>query len=82
MSAPCTWQEIERGAVGPRSFMLRTMPDRVRAVGELWSQLHEHAVSLRGPLEKLGGLLTEADWREAMAASTRRPTSRKAPRAR
>jgi bifunctional non-homologous end joining protein LigD len=39
VSAPCTWDEVESGAVGPRTFTLRTMPERVAQVGELWSDL-------------------------------------------
>jgi hypothetical protein len=34
---------------------------------------------LRDATEKLRGLLTDGDWSEALAASTRRPVSRKAP---
>jgi bifunctional non-homologous end joining protein LigD len=42
VSAPCTWTEIERGEVGPRSFTLRTMAARVTAVGDLWKGMaHE-----------------------------------------
>jgi bifunctional non-homologous end joining protein LigD len=37
VSAPCTWEEIERGAVGPQTFTLRTMAARVATVGELWA---------------------------------------------
>jgi bifunctional non-homologous end joining protein LigD len=56
VSAPCTWDEIEAGAVHPRSFTLRSMPDRVAKVGDLWSTLHagskhagsKHAGSKRG----------------------------------
>ena len=29
VSAPCTWEEIERGEVGPRTFTLRTMAERI-----------------------------------------------------
>lgn len=36
VSAPCTWEEIESGAVGPRSFTVRNMADRVSTVGDLW----------------------------------------------
>jgi bifunctional non-homologous end joining protein LigD len=39
VSAPCTWEEIERGTVGPRSFTLRTMGARLEAVGDLWKDL-------------------------------------------
>jgi len=39
VSAPCTWEEIERGLVGPRTFTIETMAARVRDVGDLWSAL-------------------------------------------
>ena len=53
VSAPCTWDEIERGTVGPGSFTLRNMPERVAAVGDLWADLRRRGRSLRGPSEKL-----------------------------
>ena len=31
VSAPCTWDEIERGDAGPQTFTLRNMPARVAA---------------------------------------------------
>ena len=39
VSAPCTWEEVDSGAVTPQTFTLRTMPARVTAVGDLWSEL-------------------------------------------
>ena len=39
VSAPCTWREIESGAVGPRSFTLRGMTRRMAEVGDLWAGL-------------------------------------------
>lgn len=51
ISAPCTWSEVERGEVQPRSFTLRTMVARVQSVGDLWSNLQPH--SLAEPLERL-----------------------------
>jgi bifunctional non-homologous end joining protein LigD len=80
ISAPCTWAELEGGAVGPRTFTLRTMAARIGEVGELWSDMDDPRCSLRDALAKLETMLTEADWSEALAASTRRPVSRKAPR--
>jgi bifunctional non-homologous end joining protein LigD len=80
ISAPCTWAELEEGTVGPRTFTLRTMAARLGAVGELWSGMIGGGCSLGGATARLGKLLTEADWGEALAASTRRPTSRKASR--
>lgn len=53
VSAPCTWDEVERGAVAPRSFGLRTMPARIAEVGDLWADLRKHRRSLRRPLDKL-----------------------------
>jgi bifunctional non-homologous end joining protein LigD len=51
VSAPCTWQEIERSHVGPRSFTLRTMVRRVAEVGDLWSDMRGR--SLRRPIGRL-----------------------------
>jgi bifunctional non-homologous end joining protein LigD len=39
VSAPCTWEEIERGEVGPQTFTLRTMAARVAEVGDLWADM-------------------------------------------
>jgi bifunctional non-homologous end joining protein LigD len=41
VSAPCTWAEIERGDVHPQSFTLRTMDERIAAVGDIWAGLVE-----------------------------------------
>jgi len=77
VSAPCTWDEVERGTVGPRTFTLRTMPARIGDVGDLWQEIEGRRCALRDPLTALERLLTDDDWREALAATTRRPTSRK-----
>jgi len=53
VSAPCTWEEIERGEVEPRTFTLRMMAGRIDEVGDLWSDLHRRKRSIRGPLQKL-----------------------------
>ncbi len=80
ISAPCTWEEIERGSVSPRTFTLRSMGARVNDVGDLWHDASQHGHSLHAPTAALDALLTEEDWKESHAASTRRPTSRKTPR--
>ncbi len=54
VSAPCTWEEIERGEVGPKTFILRTMAQRVAAVGDLWSDMLKKKKSLTRALERLG----------------------------
>jgi bifunctional non-homologous end joining protein LigD len=53
VSAPCTWEEIERGEVEPRTFTMRMMAGRIDEVGDLWSELYRRKRSIRGPLEKL-----------------------------
>jgi bifunctional non-homologous end joining protein LigD len=81
VSAPCTWDEIERGAVAPRTFSLRTLAARLAEVGDLWRDIEGARAALDGPLRALEGLLSAEDWKESAAATTRRPTSRKrAPR--
>jgi bifunctional non-homologous end joining protein LigD len=60
ISAPCTWEEVEQAAVGPRSFVLRGMAERVAAVGDLWSDLRERRCSLRRPMEALRKLCPDS----------------------
>ena len=56
VSAPCTWEEVERGEVRPDTFTLRNMGDRVAAVGDLWADLHRRGRSLKQPIELLENL--------------------------
>jgi bifunctional non-homologous end joining protein LigD len=51
VSAPCTWTEVEEAVVGPRTFTLRTMADRIADVGDLWSDMHGQ--SLQRPVEQV-----------------------------
>jgi bifunctional non-homologous end joining protein LigD len=53
ISAPCTWEEVERGKVGPRTFTLRSMADRVSEVGDVWSDIRKRKRSLRTAMERL-----------------------------
>jgi bifunctional non-homologous end joining protein LigD len=53
VSAPCTWEEIERGEVSPRTFTLRTMADRLDQVGDLWSNMRTRRRSLTRPMQRL-----------------------------
>lgn len=53
VSAPCTWEELERGEVGPRTFTLRNMAQRIADVGDLWAGLLKTKRSLTRPLQKL-----------------------------
>jgi bifunctional non-homologous end joining protein LigD len=56
VSAPCAWEEVERGEAGPRSFTLRNMAERVAGAGELWRDLHARKQSIEGAAERLRGM--------------------------
>ena len=61
VSAPCTWTEIERGEVAPRSFTVRTMPGRIAEVGDLWAGMAADAGRLTAEtLDRLKALSTAA----------------------
>jgi bifunctional non-homologous end joining protein LigD len=79
VSAPCTWDEIERGKVGPRTFTLRNVPERLAEVGDVWSTLGARPLSITRSIETLATLLTDEDLAQSHAASVRRPKARKAP---
>src|SRR5688572_32826815 len=53
VSAPCSWEELERGAVGPQAFTLRNMADRVGRVGDLWVDIATGARSLHRAMAQL-----------------------------
>jgi len=53
VSAPCTWEEVQGCEVGPRSFTLRMMEERIAKVGDLWSDMLKSKRSLRKPMERL-----------------------------
>jgi bifunctional non-homologous end joining protein LigD len=82
VSAPCTWDEIERGKVGPRTFTLRNVPERLAELGDIWSTLGARPLSLTRSIEMLATLLTADDLAQSRAASVRRPKPRSGPRER
>jgi len=53
VSAPCTWEEIEKGKVAPDTFNLRNMPARIKKAGDLWADMLRKRPSLKKPIEKL-----------------------------
>jgi bifunctional non-homologous end joining protein LigD len=53
VSAPCTWAEVEKGEVAPRTFTLRNMADRVASVGDLWADMLGQGQSVRRAAERL-----------------------------
>lgn len=56
VSAPCTWEELEKGKVGPQTFTLRNMAARIADVADLWSGMRKRQRSLHRALTKLRGL--------------------------
>ncbi len=46
VSAPCTWEEVESGEAGPRTFALRTMAKRLEERGDLWANIFQKRTSL------------------------------------
>ncbi len=53
VSAPCTWEEIESGVVGPQTFTLRSMAERIAQVGDLWEDMPGR--SLRKAMKQVRG---------------------------
>jgi bifunctional non-homologous end joining protein LigD len=80
VSGPCTWAELEEGSVTPTSFTLRNMCRRLEQRGDLWLESLKRPQALDHAVSRLETLLTESEWKESFAATTRRPTSRKKPK--
>jgi bifunctional non-homologous end joining protein LigD len=57
VSAPCTWQEVERGEVGPRSFTLRGMMARAASLSDPWTDMRRCRQALRPAVQKLKPLI-------------------------
>ncbi len=53
VSAPCTWEEVERGDVHPRTFTLRNMPERLAKAGDVWGDLRRRGRSLSRAMDNL-----------------------------
>jgi bifunctional non-homologous end joining protein LigD len=60
VSAPCAWEEIEKGSVSPRTFTLRTMRDRIEKVGDLWSDMRKRKQGLPRAIDRLRRLKESA----------------------
>lgn len=61
VSAPCTWEELERGEAGPRTCTLRTMAGRIAEAGDLWSDMRKRKRSLRRPMERVRRMRSAPD---------------------
>jgi len=53
ISAPCTWKEVQDGKVHPQTFTIRTIADRIGAVGDLWADMRKRRYSIVRKTTKL-----------------------------
>ena len=53
VSAPCTWEEVERGEASPQAFTLRTMATRIERVGDAWADMRRRGYSIGRRLKQL-----------------------------
>jgi bifunctional non-homologous end joining protein LigD len=53
VSAPCTWDELERGTVVPQSFTIRNMAARIADAGDLWADMLKKGKSLKKAIKGL-----------------------------
>ena len=60
VSAPCTWDEVERGDAAPRTFALRSMAARLDSVGDLWGDLRKRKRSLTRAIARVRALRDQA----------------------
>ena len=58
ISAPCSWQEVEKGTIGPQSLTLRLMARRIADVGDLWADMRKKKRSLTRAIAKLRDIST------------------------
>jgi bifunctional non-homologous end joining protein LigD len=63
VSAPCTWDEVITGEVGPRTLTLENMPARVDAIGDVWSDMRRRRRSLNSAIGKLEELAADESRR-------------------
>jgi bifunctional non-homologous end joining protein LigD len=83
ISAPCTWDEVERGEVEPRSFTLRTMDARIASAGDLWAGMLVRRQPLDSAIERLRALQGRRTSRPSgVVAPKSRPRAGRSGRAR
>jgi bifunctional non-homologous end joining protein LigD len=51
VSAPITWDEVADASLTPHAFTLRTLPDRLRSLGDPWADIADHAATLPKDLQ-------------------------------
>jgi len=59
VSAPCTWDELHHGDVGPQSFTLRAMASRIESAGDVWAGMKRRGRSLKRAIEQVRKMESE-----------------------
>ena len=59
VSAPCTWDELQHGDVGPQSFTLRAMASRIESAGDVWAGMKRRGRSLKRAIEQVRKMESE-----------------------
>jgi bifunctional non-homologous end joining protein LigD len=54
VAAPLRWEELDDPRLGPRTFTLASMPERLAAHGDPWREIARHAHALARPARELG----------------------------
>jgi bifunctional non-homologous end joining protein LigD len=61
VSAPCTWEEVERGEVTPASVTLKTMPGRIEKIGDVWADMKRRGRSIARAARRIESLASRPD---------------------
>jgi bifunctional non-homologous end joining protein LigD len=56
VSAPCTWQEVERGEVAPATFTVRNILERVHTLGDVWEDMRRQGTSLKRAIDLVASM--------------------------
>ena len=62
VSAPCTWEEVERGTAGPQTFTVRNMKARLDRVGDVWADMRKSRRSLTKAMGKITKAVGHRPW--------------------
>jgi bifunctional non-homologous end joining protein LigD len=53
ISAPCTWEEVERGDAMPQAFTLRNILQRIADAGDAWADYPQRGSPLASRIKRI-----------------------------
>jgi bifunctional non-homologous end joining protein LigD len=53
VSAPCTWEQVERGDADPQAFTMRNLAQRIERVGDPWADYSQRGFALATRIKRL-----------------------------